>query len=116
MSGWLRFSGRMSRRRFWLRYVVPLAALMLCAVVLDGLMITHGICDAESGVLTGCAALAAALSMLSACVRRLHDMGYNGGWVLLLAAVPFVSPLVGVLLLGCLPGTKYENRFGPATP
>jgi uncharacterized membrane protein YhaH (DUF805 family) len=116
MSGWLRFSGRMSRRRFWLRHVLPLAALLLCAVVLDGLMITHGLCDAESGMLTGCAAATTALCLLSACVRRLHDMGCNGGWVLLLVAVPFVSPLIGLLLLGCLPGTKRENRFGPATP
>ncbi|MFC7551890.1 DUF805 domain-containing protein [Pseudoroseomonas wenyumeiae] len=114
MSGWFDFSGRISRRRFWLAYVLPLAALLLGAMMLDGLMITRGILQPDAALLTDFAALAVAFGMLSACVQRLHDLGCNGGWVLLMAAVPLAGPVLGVLLLGCLPGSALRNRFGPA--
>lgn len=113
MSSWFDFSGRISRRRFWLSYILPLTLLVLCAIMLDGLLITRGVIHGDIGVLTGLASVLAAIGTISACVQRLHDLDLNGGWVLLMAALPLVGPLLGIMLLGCLPGSAFRNRFGP---
>jgi uncharacterized membrane protein YhaH (DUF805 family) len=51
------------------------------------------------------------LSVLSACVRRLHDLDFSGWWALLLLIFTF---LPGLVVLGCIPGDTGENRFGSA--
>ena len=45
-------------------------------------------------------------------VRRLHDIGWSGWWVLL-GPVP-VAGWVLTFLLSSLPGQRTENRFGPS--
>ena len=47
---------------------------------------------------------------LAVSIRRLHDIDKSGWWVLL-TPIPLIG-LVFFVILGCLPGTKVENRFG----
>jgi uncharacterized membrane protein YhaH (DUF805 family) len=54
--------------------------------------------------------LATYLSILSACVRRLHDLDFSGWWALLLLIISFPA----LVILGCIPGDTGKNRFGPA--
>lgn len=112
MSRWFEFSGRVSRHQFWLHYVLPITVLVFAAAMLDGLVL-GGRDEDGVGMLTALVSLPSFLGMLSACIRRLHDTDRHGGWVLLMTAVPVVSVVVGVLLLGCMPGTEFDNRFGP---
>ena len=52
-------------------------------------------------------------------VRRLHDRGMSGWWVLwfaLLSGIPFVGwivPWVQFVIVGCLDGTPGPNMYGP---
>jgi uncharacterized membrane protein YhaH (DUF805 family) len=120
MSGWLDISGRISRRRFWMGYVLPLLLLMAAALLLEGLARLGGISwkgsESGAGPLSALVVVLALLAGTSACVKRLHDLGRHGGWLLLTAAVPGFGQFLAVLLLGSLPGMPAENAFGPPPP
>lgn len=97
------FTGRASRPEYWwffLSYVI----VYFVALVLDAALGT-------SGVLTLLVALAYFLPMLAAGVRRLHDTGRSGWW-LLISLVPFVGAIVLIVFLAS-PGEPGSNRYGP---
>lgn len=90
----LNFKGRASRSEFWWMYVGQIfAAIVLVAS--DWLSWLEVI-----GLLFF---LAYQLALLSASVRRLHDVDFIGWWVV----VPFVFPILLVKA-----GTPGPNRFG----
>ncbi|WUV77910.1 DUF805 domain-containing protein [Streptomyces sp. NBC_01477] len=45
-------------------------------------------------------------------VRRIHDTG-RSGWFLLLAIIPLVGPIV-MLVLTCIEGDPHPNAYGPS--
>ena len=64
------------------------------------------------GVLTILVTLCLFLPSLAVSVRRLHDTGHAGWWVLI-DFVPIVGPIV--LLVFVLSGGDYaENQYGPS--
>lgn len=101
---YVRFDGRASRPEFWwwLLFAV-LAALIV--VSLDGTVFE------ESMLLTLFVWLALVLPSVSVAVRRLHDTGRSGWWVLL-SIIPVLGSLA--LLVLCLEeGDAGENQYGP---
>ena len=56
--------------------------------------------------------LAIFLPHLGLSVRRLHDINFNGWWVLL-CFIPVIG-LVALIVFACIPGTEGENKYGPA--
>lgn len=58
------------------------------------------------------------LMMIPMCVRRLHDVGMSGWWLVLLwigCWIPGLNIIAGIasfVILGCLDGTVGPNRFG----
>jgi uncharacterized membrane protein YhaH (DUF805 family) len=44
-------------------------------------------------------------------IKRWHDFGQSGWWCLL-TFIPIAGLIVGIVV-GCIPGTVGENRFGP---
>jgi uncharacterized membrane protein YhaH (DUF805 family) len=103
------FNGRARRAEYWL--------FVLLYSVLFGIPYGAGAAVGEGAPLylplalvAMVVALALIIPSLAVAVRRLHDTGRSGWWVLL----AFV-PLVGLVLLVfyCLPGAKGPNRFGP---
>jgi len=74
------FSGRASRSEYWF-------FILFCILVRFGANIINGIVIGRTGmgglnIISAIAALALALPQLSAQVRRLHDTGRSGFWVL----------------------------------
>jgi len=118
MSGWFHVSGRISRRQFWQEYVWPLAALFILGAMLDEMLFTAGMAmpDPDGGLVTSLAAIIGLIGMVAAFVKRLHDLGLPGGWVVLIFGLPAIGPLLALLLLGGLPGAPGSNRFGPRPP
>ncbi len=118
MSGWFHVSGRISRRQFWQDYLWPLAALFILGAMLDELLFTAGMAmpDPDGGLVTSLAAIVGLIGMGAAAVKRLHDLGISGGWLVLALGTPVVGPLLAVALLGSLPGAPGGNRFGPRPP
>lgn len=53
-----------------------------------------------------------ALISVSISVRRLHDVGRNGLWVLPIVFIPVLGAIFW-FVLGCLVGEQHENRYGP---
>ena len=117
------FKGRASRSEFWLFMLFILLVNLaegLVAAILPPL-------------LSGSLALAVSLLLLppnlGVTVRRLHDRGMSGWWLLLPISALLCAGLTGgALLLGdllslsmciayltilCLPGQPGPNRFGP---
>ena len=136
---WFRPRGRIGRAVFWLAYAVPLGVVSLVAggILLRqaGLMLlvmTRVLTEDDPEAAAAIAALAEgadppsitrfavsalvllvaqALAMVGA-ARRWHDLGQSGWWSWLLP-VPVGGWVVGFLVLGCLPGQREANRFGP---
>jgi len=97
-------SGRLARRPY------GAAALFGWAAMRWGLMgILHHPHPAVA-LLIGLAMIAAALWTFRLTVLRLHDVGLSGWWVLF-GLVPIVGTLAG-LLLGLVPGSRGDNRYG----
>ncbi|QKV18591.1 DUF805 domain-containing protein [Oricola thermophila] len=107
-SNYARFRGRARRPEFWyfaiFNYAV-LAGLIAIAPYLSNLPRKHE--------LLGVAYLLAVfVPSLAVGVRRLHDTGRSGWW-LLIWLVPVIGPIALVILFASR-GEDVENRFGPA--
>jgi uncharacterized membrane protein YhaH (DUF805 family) len=46
-------------------------------------------------------------------IKRLHDMNCSGWWILI-NFIPYIGPIIMLIVLGFVPGTKGSNRFGDA--
>lgn len=97
------FSGRARRREYWmftLFYVLVLLGLFILAQAFPVFSFAYHIYP-----------LAMLLPSLGVTVRRLHDTG-KSGWFILLGFIPLVGGIV-LLVFECLDGTPGENQYGP---
>jgi uncharacterized membrane protein YhaH (DUF805 family) len=99
------FNGRSRRKEYWmfsLFHFIIFAILGLAAVVSGKAgMVFYALCCLY--------ALAAVVPSLAVCVRRLHDMGMSGWW-LLLAFVPLGNLVL--LVFTCLDSQPGPNLYG----
>lgn len=118
-----RFTGRASRSEYW--WFMFFILLVNCACSIFFIFPLN--IAAALNLIVSLALLPASLGVS---VRRLHDRGLSGWWLLLPVAMYFAwffggdaTPIVSLLSLGmcvgylaifCMPGTPGPNRFGPA--
>ena len=95
------FSGRAGRREYWMFFAANFAMCMILSVL-----------DAAIGlpILGLLYMLAALIPAISVSIRRLHDGGRSGWWMLF-GLIPFLGGLA-LLVMMVLPGTPSVNRFG----
>lgn len=102
------FSGRASRREFW-RFIIPCVVI---GAVLNFIDLMSGTAKPGNfGLYSGIFALLVFLPTTAVCVRRLHDTGRRGYWVLL-GIIPWVGSII-TFVLYALPGNVGANKFGP---
>ena len=108
IKNYLGFSGRAHRTEFWMFVLVNLVICIVIGMV-EGVL---GIRSAETGVgpLTSLYSLAVLLPSIAVAIRRLHDIGRSGWW-LLIGFVPVVGGLV-LLVFYCLDSVP-DNEYGP---
>lgn len=114
------FRGRSRRREYWSFMVLVLLVIVgttLALIVSKGSFHTQAEFTSSFKVWAGFALLPLLVPLLAVSVRRLHDLGLNGWWLLVLpigAAIPAVDAIVPLLHLGvmALPGRRAPNRFG----
>ena len=119
LRNYARFSGRARRKEYWMFFLVyALLSGSITAVVmgLDWVVdfVTRGrwadSFSLEAGLTLGVFALVHLLPSIAVTVRRLHDTG-RSGWFMLLALIPVIG-LVLIYFLA-IEGEKSENAFGP---
>jgi uncharacterized membrane protein YhaH (DUF805 family) len=119
------FNGRARRADFWW-YVLAVLVITIVLAIIDRLIGTN--------ILTALLSLALLLPNLGIGVRRLHDIGKSGWWIVLplapwlLMLISFLmfqwtlAMILGVVTLACWvlliywyaqPGTAGQNPYGP---
>jgi len=98
------FSGRAGRTEYWMfvlfNFIFSLAASLIG-------ILTFGILYVVS-ILYG---LAVFVPSLAVGVRRLHDVG-KSGWYLLIILIPIAGP-IWFLVLMCIDSQPGDNQYGP---
>lgn len=96
------FSGRASRTEFWMFALFN----FLISLVLAIIDVVVGL-----GFLQPIYALAVLLPALAVSVRRLHDTG-RAGWWLLLFLLPLIGPII-LIVFWVQDSNPGDNAFGP---
>jgi uncharacterized membrane protein YhaH (DUF805 family) len=103
LKNYVNFQGRARRKEYWMFTLFNI----IFSVVLT---LIETLADI-SPFLTGIYSLFILLPGLAVTVRRLHDTGRSGWWVLI-GLIPFIGSIV-ILVFTCLESEREENRFGP---
>ena len=109
------FKGRASRKQYWM-FALGNGILMLGILVSMVYALFNSSTSFDFGGLTGfivllcIVALALFLPTLAIQVRRLHDIGWSGWWILV-SFIPYIGGLVLVVLY-CLPSQVGTNKYG----
>ena len=103
------FSGRARRKEYWYFFLFNFIVSIVLAVV-DSMT---GSFDAEAGIgLLGLVyALGVLIPGLAVSVRRLHDIGRSGWWLLIIL-LPLIGAIV-LLVFMLLEGKSDTNQYGP---
>ncbi len=100
------FEGRINRAKFWLG-VVGIIVVEVVAIAIVGVVNSAAI-----NILAFLVYLALIYAGLAVSVKRWHDRGKSGWWVLI-GLVPIIGPIWALVETGFLPGTPGENPYGP---
>lgn len=108
LSKYAEFSGRASRREYWLFTIFQ--NLLQFAI-----FITAGISSSFIGMIAavslyGVVILFMLIPGLAVTVRRCHDTGRSGWWILI-SLIPFVGPLILLVTL-CSASQPGSNQYG----
>ena len=104
------FSGRATRAEYWwwmlFNYLVSMGAVGLGFLFAQ--IDTNN--EALSPLVFGCVFLINFIPSLAVTVRRLHDVGHSGWW-LLLSLIPYVGSLL--IFISTLSSSDIDNEYGP---
>jgi uncharacterized membrane protein YhaH (DUF805 family) len=112
---WREYGGRARRTEYWMFVLWSYIAIVILFIGYAGLTAAMG--APEGGavhilffVLFFLFWVSITAAQLAVSVRRLHDAGFSGWWLLMLALPPLSIVL---LIFFCLDSQPGENRFGP---
>lgn len=100
------FSGRASLSEYWWFYL--LSFILGCVFGFPTLLGNSGF--SFGMIFSSIIGLAIFLPSLAVMVRRLHDTGKSGWWILI-SLIPFVGWIILIIFL-LKPSEPYENRYG----
>lgn len=103
IKNYVGFDGRARRQEFWM-FVLFNLIFSIAASILDTIIGTY--------VLFGIIySLAVLLPGIAVSIRRLHDTGRSGWW-LLISFIPIIGAIV-LIYFAVLEGNQGENQYGP---
>ncbi|MEV8097586.1 DUF805 domain-containing protein [Kitasatospora sp. NPDC085879] len=97
------FGGRARRKEYWMFALVNIAIYVVLAIVGNLL---------DTALLTGLYGLAVLVPSLAVGVRRLHDTGRSGWW-LLIGLIPLIGGIV-LIVFAATEGQPEVNAYGPS--
>ncbi|UQZ89205.1 DUF805 domain-containing protein [Deltaproteobacteria bacterium Smac51] len=98
-------NGRARRKEYWMFYLFYVIAYIILAIISSFLG------ENAAMIIPGLFALGVLLPMITLSIRRLHDIGKSGWW-LLICLVPLVGSLI-LLVFTCLDSQPGANQYGP---
>lgn len=117
LSNYATFSGRATRYEFWWWVLAVLLTLLVCGLI-DALLLApllgFEVGEDAAQPLSSVVSLGLLIPNIAVAMRRLHDMG-RAGWWLLIGLVPIVGALV-LLYFYVQPSEPGDNQYGPPAP
>lgn len=104
LKNYVGFQGRARRKEYWMFFLFNFIIVLVLSVLQIILRIHYSI-------LTDLYSLAVLLPSLAVSVRRLHDTGKSGWWILI-GVIPIIGDII-LLIFYCLDGDANENKYGP---
>ena len=108
MKKYVDFSGRARRKEYWM-FALFNFIFAIVAIILDNIFGT-AIENVGYGIFYSLFALAVFLPSLAVLVRRLHDVG-KSGWFILIGLIPIIGG-IWLLILMVTDGQPGENKYG----
>lgn len=102
------FNGRARRKEYWLFFLFNILVSVALSII-DSILGT-GRGESGTGLLGGLYVLAIFLPSLAVSVRRLHDTGRSGWWMLI-SLIPVIGSLV-LFVFFCFDSQTGTNRYG----
>ncbi|WP_108670341.1 DUF805 domain-containing protein [Peribacillus acanthi] len=102
LQNYVGFSGRARRKEYWMFTLFSI----IISIVLTVIELIIGL----PSILTGLYSLAVLLPSLAVGVRRLHDTGRSGLW-LLLTLIPLIGPIILIVFMA-QDGQPADNQYG----
>lgn len=106
------FQGRIGRGMWWVTGVVQLLLIAMAIGYVAAVDAAEDPRTGWQGPVFFLIVMIFAWIGLCANIKRYHDRGKSGFWVLI-SFVPMIGPLWMLIELGFLPGTDGDNAFGP---
>lgn len=103
LKNYIGFQGRARRKEYWMFFLFN----FLITILLSVIEMMLGL----DGILSGLYGLFALLPSIAVNVRRLHDIGRTGWWMLL-SFIPVIG-LIVLLVFAMLDSEQGENKYGP---
>lgn len=94
---WFSMHGRISRSTYWLKFFLPMIALEMVGAVADGALGTLP-ADGGFGPFTAVMCLGVLYPSLVGAVKRLHDLGHPGWFVLVFYGGCFIGGVLSGIL------------------
>ncbi|MFN3547969.1 MAG: DUF805 domain-containing protein [Mesorhizobium sp.] len=117
-GGYARFGGRARRREYWgfvLFFLLMMSLVSFAALVIDA---GAGNLDRDEpitlAILAPLVLLAMILPSIAVTVRRIHDIGLSG-WFVLLGLIPTIGSLI-LIVFALIPSQGKANRWGDVPP
>lgn len=102
LKNYVGFEGRARRKEYWM--------FVLFNVIISIVLTIIEVSTEIDPFLTGLYSLFILLPSLGVTVRRLHDTGRSGWWILL-SLVPFIGSIV-LIVFACLDSHDGDNQYG----
>lgn len=103
------FNGRARRTEYWM-YTLFNMIFVVVAIILDNLLGLKFSPEVPYGFIYMIYGLAVLIPGLAVSVRRLHDVG-KSGWFILIGLIPLIGA-IWLLVLYCTEGTPGRNEYG----
>ena len=103
------FTGRAPRAEYWWFYLLVIIGYVV-ATIIDSL-VGLGRMVGPYGAIAMLFGLAMLVPSIAVGIRRLHDLGKSGWW-LLIALIPFIGAIV-LIVFFVQAGTPGDNEYGP---
>ena len=102
------FNGRARRKEYWMFFLFNVI-ISIALLIVDGILGTSAV-PGTMGLLGVIYLLALLVPGIAVAIRRLHDTGRSGWWILI-GLVPFVGGIVLIVFL-VQDSTPGDNQFG----